>query len=67
MKDEKDKKFESDGKKLLDLINSTKSIKTRHISNIISESAKLAIRDYIDQVAARSNEKIEELCDEIRR
>lgn len=43
-------------------IKSTKAIKTRKIKNILSESAKLAIRDFIDQLADRSNSKIEELC-----
>ena len=48
-------------------IEGTKSIKSRHINNIISESAKLAIRDYIDHIASQSNQKIEELCAEIRK
>lgn len=51
---------------IMEKIKNSKAIKTRKIKNILSESAKLAIRDFIDQLAARSNEKIEELCEEIR-
>jgi hypothetical protein len=44
---------------LMNKILTSKSIKTRKIKNILSESAKLAIRDFIDQVASNTNEKIE--------
>lgn len=37
-------------------------VKSRHILNIVSESAKIAIRDYIDDVTLKSNVKIEKLC-----
>lgn len=37
-------------------------VKSRHISNIVSESAKIAIRDYIDDVTLRSNAKIEKVA-----
>lgn len=40
-------------------------VKSRHIQNILSESAKLAIRDFIDEITARSNNKIELICTEI--
>ena len=38
-------------------------VKSRHISNIVSESAKIAIRDYIDDVTLRSNAKIEKVAE----
>lgn len=40
-------------------------VKSRHIQNILSESAKLAIRDFIDEITSRSNLKIENICAEI--
>lgn len=40
-------------------------VKSRHILNIVSESAKIAIRDYIDDVTLRSNTKIERVAEEI--
>lgn len=40
-------------------------VKSKHILNIISESAKLAIRDFIDDITAKSNTKIEQICGEI--
>jgi hypothetical protein len=33
-------------------------VKSKHILNILSESAKLAIRDFIDEITAKSNIKI---------
>jgi hypothetical protein len=33
--------------------------------NILSESAKLAIRDFIDDITSKSNVKIEAICGEI--
>jgi hypothetical protein len=50
-KNEKDKKFSLIDNKLMSMIKEIKTIKTRHIQNILSESAKLAIRNYIDQIA----------------
>lgn len=47
---------------LMTKIKQSKAIKTRRIKNILSESAKLAIRDFIDQVANQTNEKAEEVC-----
>jgi len=44
---------------LMNKILTSKSIKTRKIKNILSESAKLAIRDFIDQIASNTNDKIE--------
>lgn len=40
-------------------------VKSKHIQNILSESAKLAIRDFIDEITSRSNNKIEIICAEI--
>ena len=40
-------------------------VKSKHIQNILSESAKLAIRDFIDEITARSNFKVELICTEI--
>lgn len=40
-------------------------VKSRHIQNILSESAKLAIRDFIDEITSKSNFKIECICGEI--
>lgn len=40
-------------------------VKSRHILNIVSESAKIAIRDFIDNVTLESNQKIEKVCQEI--
>jgi hypothetical protein len=37
-------------------------VKSRHIQNILSDNAKLAIRDFIDQITTRSNDKIELIC-----
>jgi hypothetical protein len=33
-------------------------VKSRHILNIVSESAKIAIRDYIDNLTLKTNEKV---------
>ena len=40
-------------------------VKSKHIQNILSESAKLAIRDFIDEITNRSNLKIELICAQI--
>ncbi len=40
-------------------------VKSKHILNILSESAKLAIRDFIDEITNKSNIKIEAICSEI--
>lgn len=39
-------------------IKTSSYVKSKHILNILSESAKLAIRDFIDEVTAKSNTKI---------
>ena len=43
-------------------IKNSDFVKSKHILNIVSESAKIAIRDYIDEVTIRSNIKIEKVC-----
>lgn len=43
---------------ILRVIKEMQFVKSRHIQNILSESAKLAIRDFIDEITARSNNKI---------
>jgi hypothetical protein len=43
---------------LLGRIKGLQYVKGKHIQNILSESAKLAIRDFIDEITARSNFKI---------
>lgn len=45
-------------KNILRTIKSCDFVKSKHILNILSESAKLAIRDFIDEVTSRSNIKI---------
>ena len=43
-------------------IKNSDFVKSRHILNIVSESAKIAIRDFIDDVTLKSNAKIEKVC-----
>ena len=43
-------------------IKKSSFVKSKHILNILSESAKLAIRDFIDEITAKSNLKIETIC-----
>lgn len=50
---------------MLNLIKDTHYVKSKKIKNIISESAKLCIRDFIDRVAVDSEEKIQRLSQEI--
>jgi hypothetical protein len=40
-------------------------VKSKHIQNILSESARLSIRDFIDEITKKSNFKIELICTEI--
>jgi hypothetical protein len=46
-------------------IKNSSYVKSKHILNILSESAKLAIRDFIDDITNKSNVKIEGICAEI--
>lgn len=50
---------------ILKTIKGCDFVKSKHILNILSESAKLAIRDFIDEITARSNIKIEAICAEV--
>lgn len=43
-------------------IKNSDFVKSRHILNIVSESAKIAIRDYIDNLTLRTNEKVEKIA-----
>ena len=43
----------------MNLITDANFVKTKKIKNIISESAKLAIRDYLDRLSQDAEEKIE--------
>lgn len=45
-------------KDIMSSIKSSDFVKSRHISNIVSESAKIAIRDYIDDVTIKSNSEV---------
>lgn len=46
-------------------IKNSDFVKSRHIQNIVSESAKIAIRDYIDSVTLQSNSRIERISEMI--
>lgn len=52
---------------IIECINQIQFVKSRQIANIISENAKLAIRDFIDQITQNSSRKIEVICQEIIR
>jgi hypothetical protein len=66
-KEDKDKKWvpPQEERGLLKLIKALSYVTSKHIQNILSESAKLAIRDFIDEITSRSNFKIELICTEI--
>lgn len=66
-KQDKDKpfvptKFEQD---ILPSIRRSDFVKSRHILNIVSESAKIAIRDYIDSLTMKTDNKVEKISAEI--
>lgn len=50
---------------LLNLIRDTNYVKSKKIKNIISESAKLSIRDFVDRLALDAEEKINKFSEEI--
>lgn len=50
---------------LLNLIRDTNFVKSKKIKNIISESAKLSIRDFVDHLAEEAEPKIHKLCQEL--
>lgn len=63
----KDKVFEYKEDRLVQLIKDANYVRSKHIRNIISESAKLSIRDYMDKLAVDSEAKIEQMCRDIIR
>lgn len=67
LKEDKNKKFipTEFEKSIMPAIKRSDFVKSKHILNILSESAKLAIRDFIDEITAKSNLKIEAICQEI--
>lgn len=46
----------------MNLIRDTNFVKSKKIKNIISESAKLSIREFIDHLADQAESKIQKLC-----
>jgi hypothetical protein len=66
-KEDKNKKFVPSDSELsiMRTIKTSSYVKSKHILNILSESAKLAIRDFIDEITNKSNIKIEAICAEI--
>lgn len=48
-------------KEIMPSIKRSDFVKSKHILNIVSESAKIAIRDYIDDITIKSNVKIEKV------
>lgn len=50
---------------MLNLIRDTHFVKSKKIKNIISESAKLNIRDFIDRVSQDAGEKIDKFSQDI--
>lgn len=63
-KENRDRTFVAEGSenRIMDCIKKCSYVKSRHIMNILSESAKLAIRDFIDEITIRSNTKIDIIC-----
>lgn len=46
----------------MNLIRDTHFVKSKKIKNIISESAKLSIRELVDHLADQGEPKIQKLC-----
>lgn len=46
-------------------IQNSDFVKSKHIHNIVSESAKIAIRDYIDGLTLKTNQKVEKIAFDI--
>lgn len=63
LKKDKDKVFEPSEfeKDIMPSIRNSDFVKSKHIANIVSESAKIAIRDYIDGLTLRTNDKVEKI------
>lgn len=49
----------------MNLIRDAHFVKSKKIKNIISESAKLCIRDFIDRLSIDAEEKIQKFSQEI--
>lgn len=47
---------------LMQKLKNLQYVKSKHIQNILSESARLSIRDFIDEITKKSNMKIELIC-----
>ncbi len=58
----KDKDLQYEGtiyeKDIMPSIRRSDFVKSKHILNIVSDSAKIAIRDYIDDITIKSNVKV---------
>ena len=67
LKKDKDKPFEPTEfeNDIFPSIRRSDFVKSRHILNIVSESAKIAIRDYIDNLTIRTNDKVEKIAADI--
>ena len=66
-KENRDKRFVVEGSenRIMNCIKGCEYVKSKQITNILSESAKLAIRDFIDEITQRSNVKIELICAQV--
>lgn len=60
LREDRNKKFipSENERKIMPTIKKSSFVKSKHILNILSESAKLAIRDFIDEITNKSNLKI---------
>lgn len=66
-KKDKDKPFQPTEfeKNIMPSIHTSDFVKSKHILNIVSESAKIAIRDYIDNLTIKSNDKVQKIAAEL--
>lgn len=66
-REDKDKPFvaPAEERTLMQKLKNLQYVKSKHIQNILSESARLSIRDFIDEITKKSNFKIELICTEI--
>ena len=63
-KEDKNEQFQAskNERNILQSIKDCRFVKSKHILNILSESAKLSIRDFIDEITIKSNGKIDVIC-----
>ena len=66
-KEKAGKPLEFEQTNLTNLIKDANYVKSKKIKNIISESAKLAIRDLIDKLSSEADSKISTLCESLIR